>query len=491
MARKPQKHRRSFDRKNTFTLIALGIVLVLAVIAFTPLSTKITQGLDVQGGLSVIMNASHADGTAVTDDDMDSAVNIVQQRVNSLGASETTVQRQGASSILVQIPGVSNSENALATLGSTGNLEFVDLNDITDSNEVAEIKAGGTSTSSTSTDTSADVTGTLSPNTSSDNGMGVTLAAGTYTAFMTGDSINTVTVNQSQTGSEYMVDLQLDSDGTSAFAQKSSELVADHGQIAIVLDGVVQSAPAVQSEIPNGQVEISGNYTYDEAKALKAVLESGSLPVTLTISTSETVGPTLGQASLRAGIIAALFGFVFVALYLLFYYRGLGVLTVANLCVFAVVYLGILAVLSYFGLFALSLAGMAGIVLTIGMAADSSILVLERFKEEIRMGRSIKAASITGVRHAIGTSVDADLVTLVSALALFFIALGSVKGFGLTLALGIAVDIITMLTFKAPIIRLLAPRQMAKHPGFWGITDDMSEGVAAEAAALEKGAENA
>lgn len=167
-----------------------------------------------------------------------------------------------------------------------------------------------------------------------------------------------------------------------------------------------------------------------------------------------------------------------VILYLLFFYHGLGILTAAAMLVFAVLYLGLLATLSAFGLFSLSLAGVAGIVLTIGMAADSSILVLERFREEIRMGRSVKAASLTGVRHAIETSIDADLVTLVSALTLFFLASASVKGFGLTLALGIICDIVMMLILKAPLVRLLAPHSISKHPGFWGIKDSQ---VAAEA----------
>ena len=205
-------------------------------------------------------------------------------------------------------------------------------------------------------------------------------------------------------------------------------------------------------------MSITGNYSLDDAKSLQTVLESGSLPVSFEYAQSQVVGPTLGQDALcvgrTGGRVSAL---LVVMLYLLFFYRGLGLITAAAMAIFAVLYLGILAALSAFGLFSLSLAGIAGIVLTIGMAADSSILTMERFREEIRMGRSVRAASITGVRHAIVTSVDADLVTLVSALSLFFLASASVKGFGLTLALGIVCDIVMMLLFKAPLIRLLAP----------------------------------
>ena len=172
-----------------------------------------------------------------------------------------------------------------------------------------------------------------------------------------------------------------------------------------------------------------------------------------------------------SGLLVAILGLPLVILYLIAFYRGLGLLTAVDMMVFAVFYLGLLASLSAFGLFSLSLAGIAGIVLTIGMAADSSILVLERFREEIRMGRSVRAASITGVRHGIETSIDADLVTLVSALTLFFLASASVKGFGMTLALGIVCDIVMMLLLKAPLNRLLAPKVIARHPGFWGIKD--------------------
>ena len=234
-------------------------------------------------------------------------------------------------------------------------------------------------------------------------------------------------------------------------------------------------------------MDITGGYNSEQAQALKTVLDSGSLPVTLNYSESRVVGPTLGQDSLSQGLTAIAVGMAIVVVYLFVFYRGLGLLTFGSLGVFAIVYLGILAVLSHFGLFALSLPGLAGIVLTIGMAADSSILVLERFREEIRMGRTIRNASISGVKHGIGTSVDADMVTFVSAVALFFVAVGPVKGFGLTLALGILCDLVTMFAFKAPALRLLARGTIQANPAFWGVADDIEEAEAARVAASGKG----
>lgn len=441
-------------KRYTGTLIALVVILVISLIGSTPLGEKITQGLDIQGGVSVVMTASKPNDEPITSEEMQQATTTVQNRVNSLGASEATVQQQGSTSILVQIPGATDPEQALETIGRTGLLEFVNLYDITDVDALNAINAGQEN---------------------------VKLKPGSYKAFLTGDSIKNTSIGKEAQGSAfYAVSLRLDGEGAEKFAEVTRELAPIKGRIAIVLDGVVNSAPAVQSVIPDGQVQITGRYNLEGAQSLKTILDSGSLPVNLTYSESRVVGPTLGHDSLVQGLMAIGLGLALVAIYLFIFYQGLGFLTAGSLLVFAIVYLGILAGLSKLGVFALSLPGIAGIVLTIGMAADSSILVLERFREELRMGHSIRSASVNGVRHGIGTSIDADVVSLVSALALFFIAIGPVKGFGLTLALGIICDIITMFIFKAPALRLLALNQIPKHPKFWGVAQDIEEGKVAK-----------
>ncbi|MBQ9059091.1 MAG: protein translocase subunit SecD [Atopobiaceae bacterium] len=449
------------SKRYATTLLILAVLCIASIIAFMPPTERITQGLDIKGGVSVILTASNKDGSAVSGEDMATATSIIQNRVNSLGASEATVQRQGTNSILVQIPGATDAAAAVETIGRTGQLEFVKMGDIGDADALAAIASGQEN---------------------------IELKEGTYTAFMTGDSISTTMVGQQSTAARgYVVDVTLDAEGAEKFAEVTRELAPTKGQIAIVLDGKVDSAPAVQSEIPNGQVQISGNYTLNEAKALKTVLDSGSLPVNLSYSESRVVGPTLGQDSLNQAIMAIVIGLAIVVLYLFFFYRGLGLLTFGSLAVFALIYLGILAVLSHYGMFALSLPGIAGVVLTVGMAADSSILVLERFREEIRMGRTITNASMTGVKHGIETSLDADMVTLVSAIALFLIAVGPVKGFGMTLALGVICDIITMFLFKAPALRLLARGPIQKNPGFWGVKSDLEAAGKIEPAQTVKG----
>ena len=470
--KKGKPTRTNADRRNIWLLILTTMLVLGSVFMFMPPQEKVNQGLDIQGGLSVVLSANSTDGEDVTSDDMEKSRAIIESRVNALGASEATVQVQGSNQILVQIPGLSDTETALSTIGKTGKLEFARADSFTNPEDQAAIKNGTYAQQQKYTDD-------FGNSFTSDQVTYRSVQSGTYTPLITGENITRVTVDKaSETGTDYAVNLTLDSEGSAAFAQATKELAPTKGQIVIVLDGQIQSAPAVQSEITTGEVSITGGYTLEEAQSLQTVLESGSLPVSFQYEQSQVVGPTLGQDALKSGVIVALLGLLLVILYLLFFYHGLGVLTAAAKLVFAVLYLGLLATLSAFGLFSLSLAGVAGIVLTIGMAADSSILVLERFREEIRMGRSVKAASLTGVRHAIETSIDADLVTLVSALTLFFLASASVKGFGLTLALGIICDIVMMLILKAPLVRLLAPHSISKHPGFWGIKDSQ---VAAEA----------
>ncbi len=461
-----KKRKMSKDRRNVWLLVITTALVIASVFMFMPPQEKINQGLDIQGGLSVVLTAKSTDGTEVSPENMEKSRAIIESRVNALGTSEAIVQLQSNDQVLVQIPGLSDPAEALKTIGKTGKLEFARLDSFTDSTVQQTIDSGQYMQPEIVKDQFGNqlVKDMGSPS--------YAVEPGTYTPIVTGENLVRVNVGHaSETSTDYSVDLTLDSEGAKAFAAATKDLAPTKGKIVILLDGIVQSAPAVQGEIPDGNVQITGGYTLEEAKSMQTVLESGSLPVSFEYAQSQTVGPTLGQDALHAAVVVAGIGILLVMLYLLIFYHGLGLITAAAMAVFAALYLGLLATLSALGLFSLSMAGLAGIVLTIGMAADSSILTLERFREEIRMGRSVHAASITGVKHGIMTSIDADLVTLVSALTLFFLASASVQGFGLTLALGIMCDIVMMLLFKAPIIRLLAPRAISKNPTFWGIKD--------------------
>jgi protein-export membrane protein SecD len=229
------------------------------------------------------------------------------------------------------------------------------------------------------------------------------------------------------------------------------------------------SAPVVENAIVGGDSQITGSFTADQANQLATILQSGALPVPLRFSQTEVVGPTLGQDALQRGVLAALFGILIVAIYLAVYYRGFGVVAWVALGSFAMVYLGILATLSRAGQYALSLPGIAGIVLSIGLAADTSILIFERYKEETAMGRSPRMAAKSGTRHAILTSLDADAVTFASAIPLFIFAIGPVKGFALTLMIGIICDLTVAMLFTRPAVMLLSESVVPKIPAFFGV----------------------
>jgi len=413
------------------------VLLIASIWSFWPLNTSITQGLDLKGGLSVILTPKKAADSAA----MQRALTIINTRVNGLGVSEATVQLENQDqAILVQLPGIKDAKKALAVLGQTGQLEFVDVASLP-----ATVQAGITD--------------------------GSVLATETYKPFMTGEVIKSAAAAASTDKLKpgYVVNMTFDETGTAIWATVTTRLAPTNGRIAIVLDHKVVSAPAVINAITDGNTEISGSFTAADATQLAAILESGALPVDLQFSQTEIVGPTLGQDSLIQGVTAALVGLAIVAIYLAIYYRGFGVLAWAALGSFAIVYLGLLSGLSHAGQYALSLPGIAGIVLSIGLAADTSILIFERFKEEIAMGRTARTAAKAGTKHAILTSLDADMVTFASAVPLFLFAIGPVKGFALTLMLGIVCDLTVAMLFTRPMVILLAESVIPKIPAFFGV----------------------
>lgn len=399
--------------------------------------SSITQGLDLRGGLSVILTPKKpADAVA-----MQRALVIMNNRVNGLGVSEATVQLENENqAILVQLPGVRDAKAALEVIGQPGQLEFVELASLPTTMQAQIVD-------------------------------GYKLPEGSYKPFMTGEVITSASAKASTdvTRPGYEVSLSMNESGTATWADVTTRSFPTKLRIAILLDGTVQSAPQVNDAILDGNTSITGDFTAEEARRLAAVLQSGALPVDLQFSQTEVVGPTLGQDSLYQGITAALVGLAIVAFYFVAYYRGLGVLNWLALLVFFILYVGVLAVLSRAGQFALSLPGLAGIVLSIGLAADTSVLIFERFSEEVEMGRTFRSAAKSGSRHAIMTSLDADAVSFASAIPLFMFAIGPVKGFALTLMIGLACDLAAALLFTIPVLKILAETWVPKMPGLFGV----------------------
>jgi preprotein translocase subunit SecD len=464
-------------------VVALGSLGAVLVTGTSP-----ALGLDLKGGVSVILTA---EGGCPPGDVLSKTVDIIRQRINSLGVAESDVSAGGCQNIIVQIPGVKDKEKALRLIGTTARLTF---------RQVKAIYPPGTKkkpdvTTSTSDDVDNEVVVYPADDTLGQPGTIYELEP----AVLTGEVITDAeAVVDTTTGSSWSVSLSMNDTGSKKWATFTSKLAClrdegqtDSAEVAIVLDGKVESAAGMRSPqeagtqggvachegITGGKTQIDvGDET--EAKDLALVLRAGSLPITLTQSQVQEVSPTLGRSSLDAGIKAGLIGLALVFIYVLLYYRALGLIVWAGLVLFTAVLYSILAVLGETAGLTLSLAGIAGIIVSIGITCDSYIVAFERLKDEVRSGKSMRAAVDRGMVRAFRTILVADFVTAAAAVILFMLAVGPVKGFALTLGLATVVDVLIAYFFTRSAVSLLAKTKMFAGAGFLG----MSEALGVESA---------
>lgn len=426
-------------------VVVLLLVLSLAagaIYLIYPVSKSTKLGLDLQGGMSVVLTARSTPGAPVTSRAMDQAELIVTQRVDKLGVAEPQIQRQGTENILVQLPGIRNPEDALAIIGKTALLEFNLIQPAFEKQpgytdeQLNKLKQEGKPV------------------------LGPTLMTGK-------DLKNARATYGGDVTRKPIVEMSFTSQGSRNFAKITGANVGK--RLAIVLDGEIMTAPSIKQAITGGNAIIEGIGTIDEAKKIALVLQTGALPVRLDASEVRTVGPTLGQDSLRAGLRAGIIGLIVVALFMAVYYRGLGIVTTLALSVFAVLFWGLIAALGRFYSWNLTLPGIAGIIVSIGIAADSSIIIFERIKEEVRSGKTFRTSIDSGFWHAFRTILDADVVTWVTASVIFFVGVGPVRGFALTLALGLMVDMFTALFFTRSVLGIIAHYWPLTSPRLLGI----------------------
>jgi preprotein translocase subunit SecD len=435
-------------------ILALAVVLlaVFAYFAF-PLS-KTNLGLDLQGGLAVILEAPpNTDGAKV-----DQALKIIQDRVNRLGVAEPEIQKQGELKISVQLPGISNPEQALETIGKTAVLEFHEVSTFGTpyASEAEALKAANVTTRQEleALDGYHQVIhfGPDGGN-SSDQWFLVTTAPK-----LTGAMLKDAQLGYETNSNKPKVDMQFTDEGATLFAELTKKLAdasAVTGEtqlLAIVLDGEVESAPRVQEEITGGRAEITGKFSLDEAKALVLVLQTGALPVELTPVSQNTVGATLGKAALNQALLAGLIGLLLIMVFMIAYYRLLGVVASVALIVYAVMFIGILNVIGV----TMTLPGIAGMILTLGMAVDANVLIFARMRDEVRAGKTVQAATSAGFKKAFRAVFDCNMTTVITAIILFFAATGGVKGFALTLGVGVVLSFFTAVVVTRSILSLLS-----------------------------------
>jgi preprotein translocase subunit SecD len=474
----PTKTPKSSGRPERTLAILAGTFVILIAFVIVQGATAVRLGLDLRGGTSVTLQprVSADESGKLTSEAIDQAVSIIRQRVNSLGVAESEVASQGSGTnrqIVISVPGESG-RRVIELVGQTAELRFRQVLAENSGVPTTETDTAATLAAGVSTELNAlyrELDCTIPENrqgTGSDVASDVILACSTdggskyilAGAEVLGRQVSKATAAvDPTTGGNWYVSLTFDGEGTKAFGDQTARVVSlptPQNQVAIVLDGLVVSAPRINEPIRGGSAQITGNFTQIESQDLANVLKYGSLPLAFDRGEVQQVSPTLGADQLSAGLLAGGLGLGLVLLYSILYYRGLGLLTVGSLMVAAgLVYLSVLLLGEWVG-FTLTLAGIAGTIVAIGITADSFIVYFERIRDELREGRTLRTAVETGWARARRTIVVADFVSLIAAVLLYFLAVGGVRGFAFTLGLTTLVDLIVIFAFTKPMMTILA-----------------------------------
>lgn len=407
-----RKGRTNSLKKGSLVRFFVVVIAIIAVFCSTVgwLAGHIRQGLDLQGGTHIVMQAEDTEQNKVTPEAIVQVINIMQKRVNEMGLTEPIIQREGARRIIIELPGEKDPKKAIETIGKTAVLEFKD--------EEGNVKLNG--------EDLKDAKEQLGQN------------------------------------KQPVVSLQFSSEGGEKFARLTSANIGRH--IGIYLDGELLTNPVVNEAITGGAAVITGQRTLEEAKDLAILLRSGALPVKVSTLEVRTVGPSLGQDSKDKSMVAFTIGLTLVVLFMLAIYRISGFVADTALLVYVLILLSILYLLHA----TLTLPSIAGIILSIGMAVDANVLIFERFKEEIAEGKILKLAVQAGFKRAFVTIFDANMTVIITSCILFFLGSATVKGFAFTLGLGVAVSMFTAITVSRTLLMFLIDANWIHNPWWFG-----------------------
>jgi preprotein translocase subunit SecD len=376
-----------------------------------PIRDAINLGLDLRGGVYVLLEAKPKEGENITKEKMDGAVEVIRGRVDQLGVAEPVIAKQGENRIQVELPGVKDSQKALEIIGKTASLEFVGPDD---------------------------------------------------SLILTGDDVSDAKAVYGEQG-EPMVSLKLNREGAKKFAEATAKYFEE--QIAIKLDQQIISAPEVQAVIENGEAVITGLPSIEHAGELATLIRAGALPVDLEQKQILTVGPTLGADSLAKSIKAGTIGIVLLLLFILIYYRLPGLVADISLIIYIMLVLTIFVSIGA----TLTLPGIAGFILSIGMAVDANILIFERIKEEIKKGKTLRASLDSGFHMALSTILDSNITTIIAAAVLLYFGSGPIKGFAVTLIIGILTSLFTAVVVSRFLLKDLVSTGWFKNLKIFGV----------------------
>jgi preprotein translocase subunit SecD len=493
-------------------VIVVALILVLAggiIFATATITPKL--GLDLEGGTEIILAPQLESGQKVTSDELNQAVSIIRERVDASGVSEAQVNTQG-NNITVDIPGTPDAAT-MNRIKSSAKLELRPVL-LTGAPTNTFVGANGKNTPYPSPTPGLQSVPTSKPTNDSDTAYITPALQAQYNAFDCGslknDTTNVapsdkplitcdtdangnsqnkyilgpvevsgsdisnataglVTSSQGTTTGEWSVNLVFNAQGTKDFATVSERLVGlstPLNQFAFVLDGKVLSAPVMQGVITNGQPQITGNFTQASATALADQLKFGALPISFKVQSDNTISATLGSSQLQSGLIAGLIGLALVVVYTLFQYRLLGLVTITSLVVAGLLTYLVITVLSWRIDYRLSLAGVAGLIVAIGFTADSFIVYFERIRDELRDGRGLESAVEAGWKRAVRTIYASKSTNLLAAIVLYVLAVGNVQGFAFTLGVTTIIDVLVVILFTHPMLRILAQTRFfsSGHP---------------------------
>ncbi len=404
-------------------LLAGGVYTALSGLKIGEYSIKsigesMKLGLDIKGGVFVVLEAdTDADGEEL-EKIMDQATEVIRKRVDAMGLTEPNIVREGDKRIRIELPGVNNAEEAIEQIGQTAQLQFV---------------------------------------------------KGDGEVVLTGKDVKNSELGFHPQTNEPIVTLELNKEGTEAFRVATGEVAKlpsgdPNKRIYIFLDEEMLSAPEADQEIPNGQAFITGQFTVESATTLAALIRGGALPVDLIEVQTSAQGPTLGLDSLKTSVDAATIGIALVLLFMLVYYRIPGLVASIALIIYTLIVL-----YSLVGLNAtLTLPGVAGLILSIGMAVDANVIIFERFKEELRNGKTIRSAMESGFSKALRTILDSNITTFIAAIVLYNFGLGPIKGFAITLMIGIVASMLTAVLITKFLLRLIINMNIFKNSKLFG-----------------------
>jgi SecD/SecF fusion protein len=428
------------ERRVIYKTILILAILGICLYFTFPLNKRINLGLDLKGGMHLLLkvDTSHLTGPA-KEGAGDRAVEVIRNRIDEFGVREPSIQRQGEDEIVVQLPGITDRQRAIDIIGKTAMLEFKLV-----SNDLEKLKQA--------------ISGTVPEGYelkyAQEDNEPVLLEK---QAALTGDALSNASVQFSQSEfNEPVVSLKFNAEGAKKFAELTANNVGR--RLAIVLDGKVQSAPRIREAIPSGEAVITGRFTPEEAQDLALILRVGALPAPMHIEEERTVGPLLGQDSINKGVKASIIGGALVFIFMAVYYLLAGIISDIALIMNLLMILGGLGILPILfpGVSAtLTLPGIAGIVLSLGMAVDANVLINERIREELATGKNLRAAITNGYNKAFSAIFDSNLTTLIAAFLLFQFGTGPIRGFAVALTIGLIASMFTAIVVTRTIFELL------------------------------------